>query len=169
MVGKGYHIALTREHAKRVFNQLDDAALRAFLQELITSPEMNKSGRVLDIGTCWNAIHRCVTDGDLDPGGGEFPLNHLILGGKELHKGDDYAATLIRPDITTFVAEALNEMREPEFREKFFALDPESYGMPINEKAFLEVWLAITNLRVFFDAAAENLEAVIFTAKFKDD
>lgn len=168
MVGKGYHIALTREHAKRVFNQLDDAALRAFLQELISSPEMIKSGRVLETGTSWNAIHRCLTDGDLDPAGGDFPLNHTILGGKELHKGDDYAATLIRPDITGFVAEALNEIREPQFREKFFALDPKSYELPITEKAFLEVWLALTNLRVFFDAAAENLEAVIFTAKFQD-
>lgn len=168
MVGSGYHIALTREHAKRVFNQQDDESLRTFLQELIDSPEMVKSGRVLNSGKCWNAIHRCLTEGELDPNGGEFPLNHTVLGGKQLHKGDDYAATLIRPDITPFVAEALAEIREPEFREKFFALDPESYGLPINEKAFLEVWLALTNLRVFFDAAAENLEAVIFTAKFQE-
>jgi hypothetical protein len=168
VVGKGYHIALTREHTKRVFSQLDDESLRAFLNELITSPEMIKSGRVLDIGASWDAIHRCLTDGDLDPAGGEFPLNHTILGGKELHKGDDYAATLIRADITPFVAEALNELREPEFREKFFALDPKSYDQPIDEKSFLEVWLAITNLRVFFDAAAENLEAVIFMGKFKE-
>jgi hypothetical protein len=168
VVGRGYHIALTREHAKRVFNQQDDESLRAFLQELITSPEMNKSGRVLDTGTAWNAIHRCLTDGELDPGGGDFPLNHTVLGGKQLHKGDDYAATLIRPDITTFVSEALNELRETEFREKFFALNPQSYGMPMDEKAFLAVWLAITNLRVFFDAAAENLEAVIFTAKYHE-
>ena len=168
MVGRGYHIALTREHAKRVFNQLDDEALRAFLNELITSKQMIDSGRVLDIGTSWDAIHRCLTEGELDPAGGEFPLNHTILGGKELHKGDDYAATLIRPDITGFVAEALNEIREPEFREKFFTLNPDSYKGLINEKAFLEVWLAVTNLRVFFDAAAENLEAVIFMGKFKE-
>jgi hypothetical protein len=168
VVGRGYHIALTRDHAKRVFNQQDDESLRSFLNELITSPEMKKTGRVLDTGTAWNAIHRCLTDGELDPAVGEFPLNHTVLGGKQLHKGDDYAATLIRPDITPFVAEALNEIREPQFREKFFALNPNSYGLPIDEKSFLAVWLAVTNLRVFFDAAAENLEAVIFTAKFQE-
>lgn len=168
MVGRGYHIALAREHAKRVFGQKDDESLRAFLQELITAPEMIKSGRVLNTGKAWNAIHRCLTEGELDPTAGDFPLNQVVLGGKQLHQGDDYAAVLIRPDMTTFVSEALNGIKEPEFRAKFFALDPASYKLPMDEKAFLEVWLAITNLRVFFDAAAENMEAVLFTAKYNE-
>jgi hypothetical protein len=168
VVGRGYHIALAREHAKRLFSIQDDASLRSFLKELIRSPEMKKSGRVLDTGKAWNAIHRCLTEGELDPNGGDFPLNHVVLGGKQLHKGDDYAAALVRPDMTTFVAEALTEVKEGDLREKFFALDPQSYGQPIDEKAFQQVWLALQNLKVFFDAAAENMEAVVFIGQFQE-
>ena len=166
VVGRGYHIALTREHAKRLFGQIDDESLRQFLDELKNSPEMKKSGRILETGTAWNAIHRCLTEGELDPAGGDFPLNHAVLGGKQLHKGDDYAAVLVRPDMTRFIADGLAEVKEEDFRAKFFAL-PASYGQPINEKEFIAVWLAIQNLKVFYEAAAENLEAVVFTASYQ--
>jgi hypothetical protein len=165
VVGRGYHIALGREHAKQLFGLKDDQAILKFLEELKAAPEMKKSGRLLDTGTAWNAIHRCLTEGELDPAGGEFPLNHAVLGGKELHKGDDYAAVLIRPDMTRFIADALEEVTEEDFRAKFMALNSQSYGEPINDKEFIKVWLALQNLKVFFEAAAENLEAVVFTAR----
>ena len=38
VVGRGYHIALSREHAKRLFGQKDDENLRKFLDELIADP-----------------------------------------------------------------------------------------------------------------------------------
>jgi hypothetical protein len=127
---------------------------------------MKKSGRLLDTGASWDAIHRCLTEGELDPAAGDFPLSHAVLGGKQLHKGDDYAAVLVRPDMTRFIADALGEIDEDDFRKKFFSLSPASYKQRIGEKEFIEVWLALQNLKVFFDAAAENLEAVVFTAKY---
>lgn len=166
MVGRGSHIALGREHAKKLFTLKDDDSLRQFLDELWNSPEMKKSGRLLDSGTKWDPIHRCLTEGELDPTGGDFPLNHAILGGKQLHKGTDYTAVLIRPDMTRFIANALEELDEADLRQKFFALSKGSYQGPVGEKEFTEVWLALKNLQVFFAAAAENLEAVVFTAKF---
>ncbi|ADB17251.1 Domain of unknown function DUF1877 [Pirellula staleyi DSM 6068] len=167
MVGRGYHIALDRENAKRVFAQKDDENLRRLLDELKSSPEVKKSGRLLDLGTTWDPIHRCLTEGELDPTGGDFPLNTAILGGKKLHQGDDYAAMLIRPDMNIFIAEALGEVDEMEFRAKFFALNTESFKGPITDKAFVEIWLNLQKLKVFFEESAENLEAVIFTASYQ--
>jgi hypothetical protein len=166
VVGKGYHIALGREHAKRVFGIRDDDALLQFLEELKTSSEMKRSGRLLDTGMLWDPIHRCLTEGELDPAGGDFPLNHAVLGGKQLHNGSDYVAALIRPDMTRFIADALEELDEDTMRQKFFGLDPASYHQPIDEKRFQELWLTLQNLQTFFNAAAESLEAVIFTAKY---
>lgn len=166
MVGRGYHIALGREHAKRLFGLKEDQAILQFLEELKADPAMKKSGRVLDSGTTWDPIHRCLTEGELDPAGGDFPLSHAVLGGKQLHQGDDYAAVLVRPDVTRFIADALIEVGEDDFRKKFFALDPASYKQPLGEKEFTEVWLALQNLKLFFEAATENLEAVVFTAKY---
>jgi len=168
VIGRGYHIALAREHAKELFGIKDDAALRKFLDELKGRADMKKSGRVLDSGTTWEAIHRCLTEGELDPAAGEFPLNHAVLGGKQLYKGADSTAVLIRPDMTRFIANALEELDEEEVRPKFFALAGGTYTQPVDEKRFMEMWRMIQDLRIFFDAAAENLEAVVFTAKLQE-
>jgi hypothetical protein len=167
VVGPGYHIALAREHAKTLFGLKDDISLRKFLDELMARPDMKKSGRVLASGTLWDPIHRCLTEGELDPGAGDFPLNHAVLGGKQLLKGSDYTVVLVRPDMTRFIADALAEIEEEELRKKFFGLSADSYGRPIDEKHFMDVWLMFQNLRVFYEAAADNLEAVVFTAKFQ--
>jgi len=167
VVGRGYHIALAREHAKTLFGIKDDASLRKFLDELKAKPDMKKSGRLLDTGVLWDPIHRCLTEGELDPAAGDFPLNHAVLGGKQLHKGSDYTAVLIRPDMTSFIADAIAELEEDDVRKKFFALGNGSYKQPIDEKHFMEMWLMLQNLKVFFEAAAENIEAVVFTAKFE--
>jgi hypothetical protein len=167
VVGRGCHIALAREHAKTLFGIKDDSSLRKFLDELKAKPDMKKSGRLLDTGVLWDPIHRCLTEGELDPAAGDFPLNHAVLGGKQLHKGSDYTAVLIRPDMTSFIADAIAELEEDDVRKKFFALGNGTYKQPIDEKHFMEMWLMLQNLKVFFEAAAENIEAVVFTAKFE--
>ena len=167
MVGNGFLIALTRDHAKRIFAQPDDEKLRHLLEELRHLPDLKKTERVLELGNLWDPLHRCLTDGELDPMAGESPLKEAILGGRQLHKGNDWAAALVRPDMTPFVAEALGDVKEDEFRSKFFALNPASYGRPIDEKHFMEVWVALRQVTVFYEASAENLEAVIFSGKFE--
>jgi hypothetical protein len=168
VVGPGYHIALAREHAKTLFGIKDDAALRKFLEDLKDRPDMKRSGRVLESGILWDPIHRCLTEGELDPAGGDFPLNHAVLGAKQLHQAADYTAVLIRPDMTRFIADSLVEVEEDDMRKKFFALRKDSYKQPIDEKHFMEMWLMLQDLKVFFEAAAENMEAVVFTAKFQN-
>jgi hypothetical protein len=167
VVGRGYHIALAREHAKTLFGLKDDEGLRKFLDDLEQRPDMRKSGRVFDIGTKWDPIHRCLTEGELDPVAGDFPLNHAVLGGKQLHKGSDYVASLVRPDMTRFIADALAELEEDDLRKKFLTLKSGSYQGPLDEKHFMDLWLTLQNLRVFYEAAADNLEAVVFTAKYQ--
>jgi hypothetical protein len=149
-----------------LFGLKDDAALRDFLEGLKVRPDIKKSGRMLDMGTLWEPLHRCLTDGELDPAGGDFPLNHAVLGGKQLLKGTDYTAVLIRPDMTRFIADALVELTEDDLRKRFFGLAGGSYKEPIDEKHFMQLWLKLQDLKVFFEAAAENMEAVVFTAKF---
>jgi len=162
-VGLGFHIALTREHAKRLFAIQDDESLKEFVMELKSSAEMKQKGRILETGGTWDAIHRCLTEGELDPTGGDFPLNHAVLGGKHLHRGEDYTAVLIRPDMIPFVAEALGDVKQKDFREKFDALGS-SYQGGRSEKDFGEVWRQLQRLRVFFEDCSQNRDSVLFTA-----
>jgi hypothetical protein len=164
--GPGYYIALAREHAKTLFGIKEDVSLRKFLDDLKSRPDIKKSGRVLEMAALWDPIHRCLTEGELDPAAGDFPLNHAVLGGKQLHQATDYTAVLIRPDMIRFIADALEELEEGDTRKKFFALSSTSYKAALDEKRFMEMWLKIQDLKVFFQAAAENMEAVVFTAKF---
>jgi hypothetical protein len=151
-----------------LFGLKEDEAIRKFLEELKVRPDIKKSGRMLELGTLWDPIHRCLTEGELDPAAGDFPLNTAVLGGKQLLKGSDYTAVLIRPDMTGFIADGLGELEEDDIRKKFFALKGGSYQGPIDEKHFMEMWLRIQDLKVFFAAAAENMEAVVFTGKFQE-
>jgi hypothetical protein len=151
-----------------LFGIKDDGALLKFLDELKARPDMKKSGRVLESGILWDPIHRCLTEGELDPAGGDFPLNHAVLGGKQLHKGPDRAVVLVRPDMVRFISDALAEITEESLRPKFFGLPKAACSIAQDEKHFMELWLKLKDLQVFFEAAADNLEAVIFTAKWQD-
>jgi hypothetical protein len=66
------------------------------------------------------------------------------------------------------IADALADVEEDDMRKKFFALKGGSYKELTDEKRFMEMWLRLQDLKVFFEAAAENMEAVVFTAKFQD-
>ncbi|MFC5647340.1 DUF1877 family protein, partial [Kitasatospora cinereorecta] len=54
-----------------------------------------------------NAIHRSLTDGYLGYDNGTYPLNAAILGGVQLHEGDDYIVSLLTPDRVRDVADAM--------------------------------------------------------------
>ena len=168
MAGLGFHIALSRDNAKRVFAVPNDTALLALIEEFKNSKELRKNGQVVECKRTWDAIHRCLTEGTLDPTGGEVPMNHAILGGKQLNKGNEFIAVLVRPDLTPFVAEAMHDMKEPDFRQRFFALGQHGYDQPINEKEYTLVWHHVQELRSFFEFCSEERFAVLFTAKKQD-
>lgn len=50
-----------------------------------------------DSDKAWDAIHRCLTDGSLLYESGECPLNHVICGGRQLHRGEEHTVSLVHP------------------------------------------------------------------------
>ena len=156
---------LNREDAKKLFAQKDGTATRDFVRGLTQSQDYKKGDRLLDLGGQWNGIHRCLTDGTLDPAGGEAPLNHTLLGGRQLYKGDDYIVTLVRPDMTPYVSEALAEVTYESLHANYLKLDAKDYGREPNEKDFEKLWIAFQQVRLFYDVAAEELSAMVFAGE----
>lgn len=167
MVGLGYHFALSRENAKRIFAAKGGEEIGALIAEFHGSKEMKANSQILPLKRTWDAIHRCLTEGELDPAGGDFPMNHVILGGKVIHNGDDYIAVVIRPDMLTFITEALHDLKEPEFRAKFFALGAKGYDQPLTDKEYALVWNALQEINGFFAYCEEERVAVLFTGAWK--
>jgi hypothetical protein len=64
-----------------------------------------------EIDKAWDAIHRALTDGTLEPGA--FPLGRAILGGRQLHRGDDYIVALVTKLEVPAVAGALATTPRP--------------------------------------------------------
>src|SRR5690242_7257403 len=52
----------------------------------------------------WDAMHRVLADGQLSWDGGEYPLNHVVLGGERLYDGQDFIMVLKTPEQVRDVA-----------------------------------------------------------------
>ncbi len=164
MKGQGAHIILARDDAKKVFAVNDDAAVRKVVMELRGSKKHRDLKLVLETAKSWNAIHRCLTEGTLDPTAGEFPLNHTILGGRRLHKGPEFEAIMVRPDIVPFIAEALHHLKREDVHGKYLKIDPADYG-PLSEPDFDIIWNALQQIRQMYEDATNERCAVLFTVE----
>jgi hypothetical protein len=163
--GQGAHIILGRDDARKVFAAKDDATVRRAVTELRNSKKHRDAKLVLETGTSWNGIHRCLTEGTLDPTAGEFPLNHAILGGKRLYQGTDFEAIMIRPDIVMYIAEGLHHLKREAIHANYQKIDAADYGQPLSISDFDRIWNSIQQIRQLYEDAARELCAVLFTVE----
>ncbi|MGE0758352.1 MAG: DUF1877 family protein [Pirellulaceae bacterium] len=163
--GIGAHIILTRDNAKRVFAAAGDESVRQVVSELRQSRKLRDAKLVLETGPSWAPIHRCLSDGSLDPTGGDFPLNHVILGGKRLHLSNGFEAIIVRPDIVPHVAEALHDLKRNDIHDKYAGMSAEDLGHPPSEREFDIVWNSLQQIRQLFEDAANERCAVLFTVE----
>lgn len=167
MTGPGFHILLNREDAKKLFSFKEPEAIRNHVKQLTESKEYKQQERVLNCGTSWDTIHRCLCDGTLDPAGGEAPLNHAVLGGRSIYKSDDYIVSLVRPDMAPFVAEALADIKYEMLHQAYLKIDAKDYGRELSEKDFEKAWIIFQQMRAFYETAAQDLDAMIFAGQLK--
>lgn len=120
--------------------------------------------RIAESDKAWDAMHRALADGQLSWDGGEYPLNHVILGSELLYTDPDFIMTLKTPEQVRDVAAALPAVSEQEFRRRYFAIDAESYGTELSEEDFAYTWDWFKGVREFWLRAAEEGRYVLFTA-----
>ena len=119
MAGRGVLFALTDEQASRFLAASSDDELDALIEEVEEAWDEHFTE---ETDKAWDAIHRCLSDGTTDFGGGTYPLNRTILGGKQLYEGDDYIISFVNAAEVQDVAVALVGVTEPWFRERFSRL-----------------------------------------------
>ncbi|WP_425268873.1 YfbM family protein [Kitasatospora cheerisanensis] len=119
--------------------------------------------RVCELDKAWDALHRCLTDGRLQFGNGEFPLSHAILGGRPLLEGEDYVVCHLEPVEVRAVAEALAGVDEAWLRRRYAELEFEDYEGFRGEDDLAYTVCFLPDLREFYRRAAEQGQAVVFT------
>jgi len=161
----GVHFALTKEQATKLRSFDGDEDRLDFLQEEIESYFFEKAPEFkAESDKAWDAMHRALTDGELNYTNGSYPLNHVVLGGEVLYSEDDYIMSLKSPEQVRDVANALGQVSEANFRELYFKIKPESYGGGVDEDDFHYTWGWFEDQAAFWHRAASEGRYVLFTA-----
>jgi hypothetical protein len=162
MGARGVHFALDDLMADRLLGAAgNDGAVMDLIEE-IEEGELYSAGGTYGTDKAWDAIHRALTDGELGYRNGSYPLNAAILGGRQLHREDDYIVSYLSPDQVRDVAGALGTVDQAALREGYLLIDAEEYGQ-LGDEDFGYTWENFTGLTVFFGQAAQAGQHVIFT------
>jgi hypothetical protein len=161
----GVHFSLS-EHDVQTIRSIDDEAERvARIREDLEDEYFDEHPEWLaQSDKAWDAIHRALSDGQLSWDGGNYPLNHVVLGGELLYTESDYIMVLKTPQQVRDTAAALPAVSREEFRRRYDAIDAKSYGFPLSDDDFDYTWHWFQGLRDFFLRAASEGRYVLFTA-----
>lgn len=159
----GVHFAISAELAHSLL-AADEEGDSDAVEELVDEMEESWQDDTLKVDSdkAWDALHRCLADGTLDPGGGTYPLSHAVLGGRHLH--DEYYAVYIDADQVRAVADALREIDRSWLRGRFDAIDDPDYRGARDDADFDYTWDGLRDVRAFYERAAAAGCAVLFTA-----
>ncbi|GGN90894.1 hypothetical protein GCM10010112_76720 [Actinoplanes lobatus] len=153
----GVHFAITADQEQALLDaDGDDDAVGDLLGDI----EENWDDDQLKVDTdkAWDEIHRCLTDGSLDPDAGDYPLSHAILGGRDMH--DEYYVIYVDAGQVRDVAGALRDIDRAGLRQRFDTL------LPVGERDydFDLLWTDYVEVVNFYQRAAAAGRAVLFTA-----
>lgn len=166
MACRGVYFALTDEDTKKLLDAKDDDAVMQVIQEDIE--ERWDKDWLCEVDKSWDAMHRCLTNGSLNCKGTD-PLEKCVLGGKQLHKGNQYIVSFLSPEDVAAISQALEKINKEWFRKKYFGLkkkflcfDTSDYS-PISEEDFEYTWDYFEETREFYKKTASAKRSSIFT------
>ncbi|MFD8478305.1 YfbM family protein [Kitasatospora sp. NPDC059673] len=156
----GVLFALAEGERARLLACEGDEEVMALVEEV---EEAWDGARVCELDKAWDALHRCLTDGRLEYGNGEFPLSRAVLGGRPLLGGEDYVVCYVDPGQVRAVAAALEPVDEAWLRRRYAELEFEDYEGVRGEEDLAYTVCFLPDLREFYRRAAEEGRAVVFT------
>lgn len=141
----------------------DDDRVDFLVNEIEEDFYENQPLWLCDLSKTWDAIHRCLTDGDVGWDNGTFPLNHAILAGEQLYGENDYIISLKNAEQVAVIAVALKNITSRDFRTGYDRISPDDYDGPYGLDDFQMTWDEFEQLVQFYQRAAKAQRAVLFT------
>ena len=130
-----------------------------------------------ELDKSWDAMHRMLTDGNLNFENTFQPLCNVIFGGEFLYglvressgevitpeTEDDEFMILKTPEQVAEIAKVLPERTKAECRECYNKIDEDDYGFPLDDEYFEYTWEYLQESLPFWKKAAEEKRYVLFT------
>jgi hypothetical protein len=154
---RGVFVALTYDQIASLVGIRTDWEMLEQVREVMEACFPHRS---LGCDKSWDAMHRCLSDGTLNPTGGSYPLNRCVLGGVQLYEESGCIITFVPPNEVKDVAAALPSVGKLEMRKRFFAL--KGYEGPQNEDDCEYTWAYFEEVRDFYAKAAQEKLGMIF-------
>lgn len=158
MAARGVHFAITDEALTRLLAVSGDDERRAVI-EVVERTEWGVWS--IETDKAWDAIHRCLNNGELIYDVGDHVAARGIVGGEQLYAGDDYIISLVRGSGVAEVAAAMERVTEQEMRTAYEGI--EGYAPEWGDQDWEYTWEYFKDLPAFFRRAAEAGRHVIFT------
>lgn len=161
----GVHFALSDQEVAALRAIEDEQERLEYFQETVEEDFFtNHEDQMAESDKAWDAMHRVLGDGEMTWDGGEYPLNHVVLGGELLYTESDYIMSLKSQAQVWDIAAALPQVTEAEFRTRYFEIDEDDYGVELSEEDFDYTWTYFQEVRALFIRAAKAGKQVLFTA-----
>jgi hypothetical protein len=118
---RGIHLAVTSDQLASLLAASNDADLKEVIDQIETAWDEEN---LAQSDKAWDAIHRCLTDDRSGEGSrGEYPLNHVISGGRPLHRdGEEWIVSPVTAEQVKDVSAAIDPPTEHWMRERYFSL-----------------------------------------------
>ena len=158
---RGVHLAIIEADKRRLLEASDDHALLQVIQDDIEARW--DENWLYQSDKAWDAIHRCLSNGTLDPGTGVYPLHLAVLNGRRLYAGDDYIVSLVAADQVQDIALTLAAVDLAWLKSRYDAIDPDAYGVPKSDEDWEYTRAYFEGLTPFFQNAAASGRSVIST------
>lgn len=155
----GVHFALTLQEEAALLRARSDNDVLRVVQEQIEQ-EWDEA-RLCESDKAWDAIHRCLVGGPLADDGSV--LSKCVLGGRQLHQGEDYILSYVSADEVAQVAAALDSIDKPQMLARYGQIGQHGYDGHVGEDDFEYTWSYFDSLREFYRDAARLGRPVLFS------
>jgi hypothetical protein len=161
MACRAVHFAITCTDANRLLAASSPDEVLRIIQEDIE--EKWDEEWLYQSDKAWDAIHRCLSDGTLNPTTGVYPRKLAILNGRQISAGEHYIVSLVTPQEAKDIASNLASIDQASLLDRYEAIDPDDYSLAKSREDFEYTREYFEDLGAFFQKAAEADRYVIFT------
>ena len=169
MAGHGIYLALNSADIQKLLIVRNNTELLAYLHKELALRRDDAWQQQTE--HTWEVLHRCLGDGTLRRTG-KSVLGKCVLGGRQLYRGNEYIISFLAPEEVGAVAQALAPLTRGWMRKRYFALKKQllwfnfsDYNGPLTEHGFATAWGYFEQVRAFFQKAAAENRAMIFSVE----